>query len=210
MPPSPTRKDLTRASAVAVLLAALAGVLVHYFDTGNNDVLRPLGTLSAFSDGRAVPDMLFIDDPVSPPPLTFEIESGASVELSNFRGKVTLVNLWATWCAPCRDELGALDRLQARLGDADFEVVAIALDDSGGGAIRDYFEAAQIRSLDVYVDPDLALLPALQVPGLPTSLLLDRDGRIVVRFYGAHSWDRRPIIDFLDRYVARSLAAGGG
>ena len=210
MPPSPTRKELTRASVVAVFLAALAGVLVHYFDAGNNADLRPLATLSALGDGRAVPDILLLDDPVAPPPPAFEIESEASIELSSFRGKVTLVNLRATLCAPRRDESPALDRLQVCLGGADFEVVAIALDDSGGGPIRDYFEAAQIRSLEVYVDPDLALLPALQVPGLPASLRRDRDGRIVAPLYGAHSRDRRPVIDFLDRYVARSRAAGRG
>ena len=210
MPPSPTRNDLIRANAVAILLAALAGALVHYFDAGNNGGLRPLATLSALSDGRAVPDILLLDDPIAPPPLAFKIEPGGLIKLSSFRGKVTLVNLWATWCGPCRDELPALDRLQTRLGGADFEVVAIALDDSGGGAIRDYFEAAQIGSLDVYIDPEFALLSALQVPGLLASLLLDHDGRIVARLYGAHSWDRRPVIDFLDRYVARSLAAGNG
>lgn len=210
MPPSPTRKELTRASVAAVLLAALAGVLVHYFDAGNNDGLRPHTTLSALGDGRAAPDVFLLEDPVTPPPLAFEIESGGSIDLSNFRGKVILVNLWATWCAPCRDELTALDLLQARLGGADFEVVAIALDNGGGRAIRAYFDAAQIRSLDVYVDPDLALLAALQVPGLPTSFLLDRSGRIVARLYGALGWDRKPVFDFLDRYVARSLAAHGG
>ena len=140
MPPSPTYKDLTRASSVAVPLAALAAVLVHYFDTGDNGSVRSHGALSALSGGHTVPDILFI----------------------------------------------------------------------GGGGICDYFEAAQIRSLYVYIDPDLGLLPALQVPGLPTSLPLDRGGRIVARLYGAHSWGRRPPFDVPERYVARSLAAGDG
>jgi len=210
MPPSPTRKDLTFASVVAILLAALAGVLVHYLDASNNGGLHPLATLSASGDGRAVPDILFLDNPTALPLQDFEIESGASIDLSSFRGKVTLVNLWATWCAPCRDELTALDRLQERLGGADFEVVAIALDDGGGSsAIRTYFDSAQIHSLGIYVDPDLALLRALQVQGLPASLLLDRNGRIVARLYGANSWDRKPVIEFLDRYVARNLPADG-
>jgi thiol-disulfide isomerase/thioredoxin len=113
---------------------------------------------------------------------------GAPTRLSDFRGRVILVNLWASWCAPCVRELPALDRLQARLGGADFEVVAVNLDRKPEEGRR-FLRARGIKRLAFYHDDKLALFQALNPQGLPLSLLIDREGRVLGRLEGAAAWD---------------------
>ena len=104
-------------------------------------------------------------------------------------GKVTLVNLWATWCAPCVAEMPSLDRLQGDMGTNDFEVVAISVDKGGAATVAPFFAKQDIRHLRMYLDPAGAVLRPLDVSAMPTSILIDRTGREVGRMKGEAKWD---------------------
>lgn len=131
----------------------------------------------------------------------FEDGNGRKRSLADFRGKVVLLNVWATWCAPCRAEMPTLDRLQSRLGSADFEVLALSIDRGGQAAVKSFFDETDVRALAVYVDPTTEAQSRLGIIGVPTTLLIDRDGREVALLTGPAQWDRPEIIDTIKHYL---------
>jgi len=129
-------------------------------------------------------------DPVpllSPP---FEDGRGRDLKLSDFAGRVVLLNIWATWCPPCREEMPALDALQRKLGGPDFAVVPISIDQGGIEAVRTFYQEVGIRSLGIYWGEDLRVQLAFAAFSLPTTLLIDRKGQELARVFGPVRWDR--------------------
>jgi len=126
------------------------------------------------------------------PALRFKGPDGASIALDDFRGRTVLLNLWATWCAPCKAEMPALDRLQAALGGDRFEVVAINVETRNLDRPPAWLKAAGIVNLKAYRDPDGRVLPVLQQetgsPGLPTTLLIDGQGCQIGVMKGPADW----------------------
>lgn len=118
----------------------------------------------------------------------FLTEDGAPVTLADYRGKVVLVNFWATWCAPCREEMASLDRLQTELGGDDFQVVTIATGRNPMPAIRKFFAEEEIQALPILTDARQALARDMGVRGLPVTVLLDREGNEVARLIGDADW----------------------
>ena len=135
-----------------------------------------------------------IDITGEPSIFLFENAKGNPVGLADFRGKAILLNVWATWCAPCRKEMPALDRLQAELGGPDFEVVALSVDRNGLDAVRPFFAEIGIENLDIYLDQPAAAMKALGVVGLPTTLLIDGNGRELQRWLGPKEWDSPELV----------------
>ena len=119
----------------------------------------------------------------------FKDREGKDLRLSNFKGRVVLLNIWATWCPPCRREMPTLDRLQGMLGGKDFEVLALSIDRAGVQAVEAFFMEINIRHLTLYIDQSGAAMRKLAIVGLPTTLLIDREGREVWRYAGAAEWD---------------------
>ena len=128
-------------------------------------------------------------EPKPVPALTFFDGDGNEVSLADFRGKVVVLNLWATWCAPCRREMPSLDRLQAALGDQGLEVIALSLDRGDVAKVREFFDELGLSNLAIYHDPEARAGRELGAPGLPTTLMIDRDGREVGRLLGPAEWD---------------------
>lgn len=127
--------------------------------------------------------------PVELPSVTFQDGNGQPVTLDSFKGRVVLLNLWATWCQPCRKEMPALDRLQAALGGPDFEVVALSIDRAGVAGARKFLDSVGVSKLKLYADPTARLANEFKAVGLPTTLLLDRQGREIGRLIGPAEWD---------------------
>jgi thiol-disulfide isomerase/thioredoxin len=140
------------------------------------------------------------------PELQFENGQGEGMSLADFRGKVVLLNIWATWCAPCRREMPTLERLQAELGGPDFEVVALSLDRKGLSVVQEFYAELGLETLPIYVDASGEAQRALSVLGLPTTLLLDRDGNEIGRLLGPAEWDSPEMVGFLREYLKRSAA----
>jgi thiol-disulfide isomerase/thioredoxin len=141
---------------------------------------------------------LALSEPKPLPELTFENAEGKEVSLAEFRGQVVVLNLWATWCAPCRDEMPSLDRLQAEHGTGDdLEVVALSLDRGNIDKIKLFFEEVGVAHLDIYRDPKAQASRALLAPGLPTTLVIDREGREIGRVLGPAEWDDEATVGLL-------------
>jgi thiol-disulfide isomerase/thioredoxin len=129
------------------------------------------------------------DPPRPAPEVSFAAESGGNVSLAEFRGRVVLLNLWATWCEPCIREMPALDRLQAKLGGKDFAVVLVSQDRGGANVVDPFFAKLGLANLKTYLDPKSTVGHGFGVAGLPTSFLIGRDGKILGSVQGAAAWD---------------------
>jgi thiol-disulfide isomerase/thioredoxin len=154
----------------------------------------PQSTVAPTFAERQVPSEL--------PSVAFRDGDGRQRTLADFRGKVVLLNVWATWCLPCRKEVPSLDRLQARLGSNDFEVVALSVDRGGVEAVRRFYNSNGIQHLAIEVDSSAEAQGELGIAGLPTTLLIDRQTREIGRFVGAGDWDSSEATAFLMTVIA--------
>jgi thiol-disulfide isomerase/thioredoxin len=135
------------------------------------------------------------------PELIFEDANGKALALTDFSRKLVLLNVWATWCTPCRKEMPALDRLQQQLGGPGFEVVALSIDRGGAAAVQAFYEELDIRALSVYVDRTSEAASKLGAIGIPTTVLVDRQGRELWRKVGPAEWDGTEALELLRRYI---------
>ena len=136
------------------------------------------------------------------PPLTFETLDGQPASLADFAGKVVVLNLWATWCAPCREEMPGLDRLQAQFADRDLVVLALSVDRAGPERVRKFLDEVGVKQLHVYRDPKAAATRAVKVPGLPATILVDRKGQEVGRVLGIAQWDGPAAVAAVEKLLA--------
>ncbi len=133
---------------------------------------------------------------------------GGSVGLADFRGRVVLVNFWATWCAPCVREMPSLDRLQAKLGPEGLLVMAVSQDRKGLAAAEPFYREQGLDNLEIFLDPKGAFARAMGVGGLPTSLLIDDRGRVVGGLEGPLEWDGPEAVELIRFYLVRRENAG--
>lgn len=126
---------------------------------------------------------------------------GRELTLVSFKGQTLLLNIWATWCVPCREEMPALDRLQAKLGGHDFRVVALSIDRGGLPVVKDFYEELGLQALGIYVDPSGNAASKVGAVGIPTTLLVDRNGREVARAVGPAEWDSSEVVQFMWEYL---------
>lgn len=126
--------------------------------------------------------------PRNTPVVSFQNARGESLTLAHFRGRTVLVNVWATWCPPCRTEMPALDRLNARVGGRAFEVVAVSIDRDPVAA-RAFLESVGIRTLHSYHDASGGIGSALGSFAVPLTVLVDPEGRELGRALGPAHWD---------------------
>ena len=145
-------------------------------------------------------------EPVTIEQVAFTDEAGTERTLAESDGKVRLVNFWATWCAPCRVEKPSLDALQREMGGADFEVIAIATGRNDPAGIKRFNEEVGVTALATNYDPRSAVARAMNVPGLPVTVVLDREGREIARLMGGADWES----ESARAIVAALIAAGDG
>ena len=171
-------------------------------------VLPPLSSQSADINvvENTMSNFTIKTSPTLVPELNFLNEQGVSLSLKEFRNKVLLVNLWATWCAPCRHEMPALDALQGDLGSSEFQVVAISTDRRGREVVRDFYDKLGIENLAIYNDKTMKAPLALRVRGLPTTLLIDRKGREIGRLVGPARWDSKEAKELIGNYIMPNTA----
>ena len=140
--------------------------------------------------------------PYPAPEISFSDATGKTLSLADFTGKLVLINLWATWCAPCRHEMPSLERLQNRLGDK-IAILAISEDMGGDKAVEPFIAKLGIKGLKTYLDPRSAVGRAFGVDGLPTSFLIDRRGRVVGRVEGEAEWDSPKMLAVIKPFLAQ-------
>jgi thiol-disulfide isomerase/thioredoxin len=131
-------------------------------------------------------------NPLRLPDLAFEDADGKPRKLSEWRGKTVLVNLWATWCVPCRKEMPALDSLQTKLGGKDFEVVAINIDTRDAEKPKNFLKEANLARLGYFSDQKAKVFQDLKnigkALGMPTSVLVDGQGCEIANLAGPAEW----------------------
>jgi thiol-disulfide isomerase/thioredoxin len=138
--------------------------------------------------------------PAPVPALAFKDRQDADASLEAFRGKVVLVNFWATWCVPCVKEMPSLDRLAAKIGADRFAIVALSLDGPSRPKVEPFIKSRNLDHLKVFFDTQKKSYGALNVVVLPTSVLIDAQGREVGRLQGDAEWDS-PEAEALVRHV---------
>lgn len=158
----------------------------------------PEQALDRFATG-SLRALTSLESPPVQPSLEFMTQDG-SVQLSDYRGQVILVNAWATWCPPCIVEMPSLDQLQALRGGEDFTVLPISLDRTLGEAAA-FYEANNLRHLPLLHDGEFAINARLELPGLPTSILYDRFGREVARLAGEADWASDEALRLIDHLI---------
>ncbi len=139
------------------------------------------GTLSKFeiaSAPKALPEIAFAD------------ADDKALGLADYKGKVVLLNFWATWCAPCVKEMPSLDRLQAAMGKDKFVVLPLSLDGPSKPKVQPFYKDKNLANLGIYFDKGRKVQQALDVSVLPTSILIDGQGREIGRLLGEADWDK--------------------
>ncbi|MDP4025322.1 TlpA disulfide reductase family protein [Methylobacterium sp. NEAU 140] len=195
----PARRTLVTTLVAGAGLAALAGLALYGSGlVGGNTGPVPCGASApglARVEAAARGQVAAMQAPPAPrpaPDVRFKGPDGAETGLADLKGRLLLVNLWATWCAPCKAEMPALDRLQAALGGPDFAVVAINVDTRNLDKPAEWLRQAGIANLAFYADPGGRVLPAIQrdtgSAGLPTTMLIDATGCTIGVMKGPAEW----------------------
>jgi thiol-disulfide isomerase/thioredoxin len=162
----PERNGLSQNADVAALQSYATGHMSNFRASSTPETLV------------ALPDIDFLD------------EAGKTVHLSDFQGRVLLLNLWATWCVPCREEMPALDRLQGEIGSDKFQVLALSVDKNGLKEAGAFLKEVKADHLALYNDPTSSANFKLKGYGLPTTLLVSPDGVELGRVVGPAEWDQ--------------------
>jgi thiol-disulfide isomerase/thioredoxin len=191
---------------VAAILAAIAGFATVYVSFAPSDNGKDGRQASDASTGEstatggaasgplaglnkgAMAALLIKPNLINLPDFTFADAAGKTRSLADFRGKVVLLNIWATWCVPCREEMPAFAALQTKLGGKDFEVVAINIDKGGPEKAAAFLKETGATNLALYTDPTGKLFATLKAVGMPTTLLIDREGKEIARLVGPADW----------------------
>lgn len=144
------------------------------------------------------------------PQLQFTDKDGRALSLTDFRGKMVLLNIWATWCPPCRKEMPSLDRLQARLGGPEFEVVAVSIDQGNDALfiVEEFFREIEVKHLRIFLDQTGGAARTVGALGLPVTLLVDRRGRELGRLVGPAEWDSPEAIATIRQYLGAPARSG--
>ena len=201
---------------IAAAIAAAAGFGAVYVNLGGDSNVaqtatseggkpeRPAKTgLAAYSKG-AMTTFVARAEPQKLPEFTFLRDDGSETSLAEWRGKVVLLNLWATWCAPCRKEMPDLDRLQAELGGDDFDLVALSIDRTGLDKPREFLKEIGIEHLKLYNNSSGKLAASLKAFGMPTTLLINRDGEEIGRLVGPAEWGSQDAVDLVKAAIEQN------
>jgi thiol-disulfide isomerase/thioredoxin len=143
--------------------------------------------------------MTIASNPTSAPKTIFFDDDGKELTLNDFKGRLTLVNFWATWCAPCRKEMPSLEVLSNQLGGDTFQVLTIATMRSSEEAVKKFFNDNNIIGLPKFRDPKGHLARASGVAALPLTILLDRKGNEISRLIGDADWSQDETIEFIKK-----------
>lgn len=206
-----SKRPLGLPSARLIMIAAVAGitagaVAVYVRSMGSGNGMDGLTTassgqcegaaelaklVSAFSKGEVA--AMAAAQPPRPLQLAFKGPEGKDMTVTDLAGKTVLLNLWATWCVPCREEMPALNALQSSMGGDDFEVVAVNIDTGSDQKPKNFYQDYKIDKLAFYSDSSMGVFNAVKKEGLafglPATLILDKKGCLIGAMNGPAAWD---------------------
>jgi thiol-disulfide isomerase/thioredoxin len=190
------------------LAALVLGTLVAFGNPAGAEALSPeaRAEIEGMREG-GLPKLMVHEDPRGPWETEFTAPSGGARSFEDFRGDLLVVNVWATWCPPCREEMPSLDRLSAALEDDPVQVLTIAAERSGSDKAPKFMEKIGAARLEAYADESLKLPREAGLLGMPTTLILDPEGREIARYQGDAVWDDPEAVALIRR-LAELTGAG--
>jgi len=184
-------KKFTPLILLGVLVAAWFGYLA-FKDRGKLAELRLLTT-------GEMSNFVIFEKPKPLPETPFFNRKGETIRFADFKGKTTLVNVWATWCEPCREEMPTLNTLQIVMAGQNFQVITLSIDWQGYKVIDPFLEEYKITDLDAYWDKSNRLPNQLEVVGLPLTILISSDGEWIGRMDGPAVWNSNDAITLMQK-----------
>jgi len=188
-----------RGLSVLLVLCGVALAALLYYRAGHPRTI-PVPTANREPATLPIGQLTPLEPKLPVPDLGFTTRRGEPKRLADFAGWPVLVNLWATWCGPCIEEMPSLGRLQAQLG-GDLAILAISEDRSGAAAVEPFLARVPVGDLAVYLDATDAAIKAFGVQGLPTTLLIGRDGKVAFKLDGAADWDSPAMVARLRAFI---------
>ena len=182
-----------RTRLVLILVASIAAI-------GIPAVLYEMRVRDVHASGAppAILDKMHLVEGTPPAPaVTFYDAEGKALSLNDFRGRYVLVNLWATWCGPCINELPSLVRLQAQLPQDQITVLPLDLEKHDAQKVAEFLERTKIEGLPIFIDRDFAAMRGFAANELPLTILIDSQGREIARAAGEQKWDHADSIAYL-------------
>ena len=183
MPTMLQRSRCLAAAVIAILTIVASGPFASAQDATKNFIMHAVAKPVAAID--------FADD------------RGQTRTLADFKGKVVVLNIWATWCVPCRKEMPSLDRLQTALGGPDFAVVPVSIDRGGLAVVSKFYTETGVSHLAKYLAGSGNAVRELGIVGVPATLIIDRAGNEVGRVIGPTEWDAPEVISLLKSKIAK-------
>ncbi len=186
----------------------LFAILYAALTLGANPVLAAPLNLSQIAALRAgdMQRLEIYSEPTEMPTTGFLDEQGKPVSLDAYKGKVVLLNIWATWCPPCRAELPSIDALEAELGGDNFTVVPVAMGRNPVAAIKKFYRKAGITHLPILRDPKQKFARANGIFGLPTTIILNAKGQEIARMIGDANWHSKEALTLIKALLPKADA----
>lgn len=182
-------------AGAAVIVAAVYGIGTLTGNAGGAPECRPAVDLAKKVAPFAIGEVAAVNvakTPLKVPNLAFQDAGGKPVKLADFQGRTVLLNLWATWCVPCREEMPTLDKLQGELGGPDFQVVILNIDTRNPQRPKDFLKEIGVKHLTYYADPEAQSFQDLKdigrAFGMPTTMLIDPKGCEIGTIAGPADW----------------------
>ena len=139
-----------------------------------------------------------IPKPISP--LIFEDFSGNEINLKSYQGKLVIINFWATWCQPCREEMPSLDNLYRNSSFKNLQVLAVNMEQPNVKKVEKFLSDLDIKKIDIYFDPNLNFVKEFKLRGVPTTILVNKEGQEFARIVGSIDFEEEKFIKWLSNY----------
>ncbi len=198
-------------AGVVVGLAGVYGIATLRGNAGGDPACRPAVALAKKIAPLARGEVAAVNmakSPLKVPNLTFLDGSGQKLSLDHWRGRTVLLNLWATWCVPCRKEMPALDKLEARMGGPDFQVVAVNIDTRDPNKPKAFLKEIGVSKLAYYADPEAKVFQDLKeigrAFGMPTTMLVDPHGCEIGTIAGPAEWASDDAVKLIQAALGKS------
>ncbi|MGD9180333.1 MAG: TlpA disulfide reductase family protein [Desulfobacterales bacterium] len=181
------QKTNLQSVVIIVLIVILIGILI---------LLQTKDFFSHQTDGSGLANGL------PAPNFTLPDPDGQMVGLTDFRGKVVLLNIWATWCPPCVEEMPSMEKLYQELKDEDFEILAVSIDESGAQDVLPFMKKHKL-SFPVLLDAKGTIMALYRTTGVPESFIIDKDRILVEKVIGPRDWASADAIRFFRNLIQR-------
>ncbi len=163
------------------------------------NLLIPITYSQAESKGNELATLRIHKSPIKAPNIEFVDQTGKKISNANLIGKVSVINLWATWCSPCVKELPSIDRLANGVNQSNIKIYAVSQDRAGNKIVPAYFQKLNLKNLTIYLDNQGSLMAAFKTPVLPTTVIINKNGFEVARLVGGIAWDSQEVISYLKK-----------